>query len=145
MLPRDRFAAGLGAFLLGQIAYLVAFSYGNPVALRQVVWLLPFLAFAAVVLADRWSAIGRLKVPVLIYAAVLCAMAWRAVMRDQSVIIPKQTAVYGALGACLFVLSDGIVTLRRFGRAFRAAESLELATYWAAQFLIAVSVRGTIE
>ncbi len=144
MLPGDRLLAGLGAFLLAQVAYLVAFSYGNPVALRQVPWLLPFAAFAALVLADRWTAAGRLRIPMIIYAAVICTMAWRAVMRGQAIVIPRQTAILAAVGACLFVLSEGIVALRRFGRPFPGAQAIELGTYWAAQTLIALSVRGTM-
>ncbi len=144
MRPGDRLQAGLGAFLLAQIAYLVAFSYGSPVALRQVPWLLPFVAFAAVVLADRWTAAARLRIPMIIYSAVICAMAWRAVMRGQSALVPRQTFVLGAIGACAFVLSEGIVALRRFGRPFPGAHAIELATYWTAQSLIALSVRGTM-
>lgn len=144
MLPNDRFLAGLAAFLLAHIAYLVAFSYGNPVTVRQLVWLLPFIAFAAAVVAHRWAALGSLKVPVLIYAAVICTMAWRAAMRGQAMVIPRQTFLLALFGACLFLVSDAIVLLRRFGRPFPAAQSLELSTYWAAQFLIALSVRATM-
>jgi uncharacterized membrane protein YhhN len=144
MLPADRFLAGLVAFLFAHLAYLVAFSYGTPVTARQLVWLLPFAAFAAVVLADRWSAAGKLKIPMVIYAAVICTMVWRAAMRGQAVVIPRQTFLFALFGACLFLVSDAIVLLRRFGRPFPAAQTLELATYWAAQSLIALSVRGTI-
>jgi uncharacterized membrane protein YhhN len=144
MLPGQRLPAGIAAFLLAQLSYVAAFSLANPVTVRQLVWLLPFLVFAGAVLADRWGAFGRLRLPVVIYAAVLCAMAWRAVMRGQAVVIPRQTVLCGAVGACLFVVSDALVVLRRFGRAIPGGQSFELAIYWAAQFLIAVSVRGTI-
>lgn len=144
MLPGARLAGGIVAFLLAHLAYLAAFSLANPVAPAQVVWLLPFVAFCGAVLADRWGALGRLKVPLVIYTAVICTMAWRAAMRGQSVFIPRQTFLCGVVGACLFVVSDAIMVLRRFGRRFPAARSLELGTYWLAQFLIAISVRGTI-
>ena len=81
-------------------------------------WLLPFVAFCGAVLADRWGALGRLKVPLVIYTAVICTMAWRAAMRGQSVFIPRQTFLFGVVGACLFVVSDAILVLRRFGRRF---------------------------
>jgi uncharacterized membrane protein YhhN len=143
LLPAKRFIAGLVAFLFAHVAYLVAFGFANPVAVGQLVWLLPFVALAALVLADRWRAAGRLRGPMLVYAAVLCAMAWRAAMRGQAAVIPRQTFLFGFLGACLFAVSDAILTLRRFGRPFAAAQTLELATYWAAQILIALSVRAT--
>ena len=144
MLPGGRMAGGIAAFLAAHLAYLVAFSLASPVALSQLAWLLPFLALCGAILADRWGALGKLKVPLVIYTAVICTMAWRAAMRGQSVFIPRQTFLFGVAGACLFVVSDAILVLRRFGRPFAAAESLGLATYWAAQFLIAMSVRGTM-
>jgi uncharacterized membrane protein YhhN len=144
MLPGERLAGGIAAFLLAHLSYVAAFSLANPVTLAQVVWLLPFVVFCGAVLADRWGALGRLKIPVVIYTAVICTMAWRAAMRGQSVAIPRQTFLFGVVGACLFVASDTILVLRRFGRLFPGVQPLELATYWAAQFLIAMSVRGTM-
>jgi uncharacterized membrane protein YhhN len=143
MLRGDRIAAGVAAFLLAHLGYVVAFSVGNPVSFAQVMWLLPFVAFCGAVLGDRWRALGRLKVPLAIYTAVLCTMAWRAAMRGQAIGIPRQTFLFGVAGACLFVVSDAILVLRRFGRPFAAAQSLELGTYWVAQTLIALSVRGS--
>ncbi|OYV66259.1 MAG: hypothetical protein B7Z72_11685, partial [Gemmatimonadetes bacterium 21-71-4] len=49
MLPRDSFAAGFAAFLLAHVAYIAAFSAGNPPAARQLAGLLPFLAAGAAV------------------------------------------------------------------------------------------------
>jgi uncharacterized membrane protein YhhN len=144
MLPGERLIAGIVAFLLAHLAYVAAFSLANPVTARQLVWLLPFLVFSAVVLADRWRTFGRLKVPLVVYAIVISTMAWRAAMRSQAVVIPRQTFLFGALGAGLFVVSDALVVLRRFGRALPGGQSLELAAYWAAQCLIALSLRGTM-
>ncbi len=144
MLPRGRLTAGIAAFGLALVAYVAAFSLSNPVTLGQLPWLLPFLAIAGVVLADRWDALGRYRLPVVIYAALVCAMAWRAAMRGKSIVIPRQTFLFGVAGACLFLVSEVISVLRRFGRPVPGARSLELGLYWAAQFLIAMSVRGTI-
>ncbi len=144
MLPGGRMAGGIAVFLCAHLSYFAAFSLANPVTAAQLPWLLPFVVFCGAVLADRWRALGRLKVPLVVYAAVISAMAWRAVMRGEAVLIPRQTFLFGALGACLFVVSDAILVLRRFGRRVPAAQTLELGTYWLAQFLIAMSVRGTI-
>jgi len=144
MLPDEPMTGGIVAFLLAHLRYVAAFSLANPVAVAQLVWLLPFIVFSGAVLADRWGALGRLKIPLVIYAAVISTMAWRAAMRGQAVMIPRQTFLFGVLGACVFVVSDALVVLRRFGRSFPAAHSLELGTYWVAQFLIAMSVRGTM-
>jgi len=144
MVPGDRMTGGIAAFLLAHLSYVAAFSLANPITPAQLVWLLPFVAFCGVILADRWRALGRLKVPLVIYTAVICTMAWRAAMRGQSAFIPRPTFLFGVVGACLFMVSDAILVLRRFGRPFAAAQPLELAIYWVAQFLIALSVRGTV-
>ena len=144
MLPAEPMTAGVMAFLLAQLSYVAAFSVANPVTVAQLVWLLPFAVFCGALVWDRWGVLGHMKVPLIIYAAALATMAWRAAMRGQSVVIPRQTFLFGVAGACLFVVSDAILVLRRFGRRVPAAQSLELGTYWLAQFLIAMSVRGTI-
>ena len=144
MLPGERMMAGIVAFLLAQLSYVAAFSLGNPFSAGQLAWLLPFVAVGGAVLADRWSVLGRYRVAFVIYAAVLCTMAWRAAMRGRSPVIPRQTFLFGVAGASLFLVSDAVLVLRRFGRALPGARALELTLYWAAQFLIAMSVRGTI-
>ncbi|MBS1215185.1 MAG: YhhN family, partial [Proteobacteria bacterium] len=40
----------------------------------------------------------------------------------------------------LFLASDAILALNRFGKPFRAGRALNLATYFAGQWLIALSV-----
>jgi len=145
MLPGGRMTGGVAAFLGAQLAYIAAFSLGNPVTLPQLPWLVPFVAFGGAVVADRWRALGKLRIPFVVYGLAVCAMAWRAAMRGQSPLIPRQTFLCGAVGACLFLVSDGVVALRRFGRSFPAAQPVELSTYWAAQFLIALSVQATID
>ena len=144
MLAGERMIAGVAAFLLAQLAYLAAFSLANPPAAGQLVWALPFLVFCGAVLWDRWGALGRLRISMAAYAVVISAMAWRAAMRGQAATIPRQTFLFGALGACLFVVSDALVVLRRFGRRVPGAQASELVIYWAAQFLIALSVRETM-
>ena len=144
MLPSERLIAGIAAFLLAQLSYVAAFSLANPVTVAQLVWLLPFVVFCGAFLWDRWGTLGRMRVPLVVYGVVLATMAWRAAMRGYSIVIPRQTFQFGVVGASLFVVSDAILVLRRFGRRFPAAQSLELGSYWLAQFLIAMSVRGTI-
>src|SRR5438093_1270345 len=45
-------------------------------------------------------------------------------------------------GALLFMLSDGLLATDRFARRFAAADAALMTTYYAAQTLIALSVRG---
>ena len=137
MLPGDRFIAGLVAFLLAHIAYIVAFTTGAP--LGSAPWLLlPVAVVAAVILRVLWPGLGRLKVPVTIYVIVIVVMTWTALARASALTSPA--TLLAAVGAMLFLASDAILALNRFGKPFRAGRALNLATYFAGQWLIALSV-----
>ena len=137
MLPADRFVAGLASFLAAHLAYLVAFA-GHP-APPGVAWLflLPYLAVAAVMLPLLWPRLGRLRGPVLLYMAALLAMAWQAAARATT--LGEPAAWLAAAGAALFVVSDAALALDRFRAPWAAAQKVVLATYYAAQWLIALS------
>jgi uncharacterized membrane protein YhhN len=141
-LPTDRLLAGLAAFLLAHLTYVAAFSVGSPFAAPQLPWLAPWLLVGGGVTAYAWSGLGKRKLPVLCYVTAICAMGWRAAMRGEAAAVPRASFLLALLGACLFLASDAILAIRRFRRPFPAAHELELAAYWAAQLLIALSVRG---
>ena len=137
MLPHDRFIAGLIAFLLAHVAYIVAFTTGAP--LGTTPWLLlPVAVVAAVILRVLWPGLGRLKLPVTVYVIVIVVMTWTAAAR--AVVLPSTATTIAAAGAVLFLASDAILALNRFGKPFRAGRALNLATYFAGQWLIALSV-----
>jgi uncharacterized membrane protein YhhN len=139
-LPADHLLAGLGAFLLAHVTYVAAFSLGSPLEVRQLPWLAPWLLVGGGVLAYTWRGLGRRRAAVVCYVAVICVMAWRAAMRGRAA-VPPVGAVLALIGAGLFVASDAILAIRRFRRPFRGAHGLELAAYWAAQLMIALSIR----
>jgi alkenylglycerophosphocholine hydrolase len=142
VLPANRFLAGLAAFLLAHVAYIAAFGVGNPLAAGHLAWLPPFLALGAALVAFLWRGLGALRAPVCVYTAVVFVMLWRAAVRGPAVAIPRPSFVLALTGACLFVASDTLLAIRRFRRPFRGAHSAELAAYWLAQLLIALSVRS---
>jgi len=135
MLPKDRFIAGLISFLIAHIAYIVAFTAGVPFGDRPVL-LLPFLALAAIVLFFLWPRLGKLRIPVLVYVAALVTMAWQASIRAAH--LPG--SIGAAIGALLFVISDGVLAINRFRVKFRLAQAIVMTTYVIAQMLIALSV-----
>ncbi len=142
MLPRDRFVAALGAFLLAHVAYIAAFSSGNPPAAAQLAALLPFAAICGAVVLVVWRGLGPLRAPVIVYAATIAVMAWRAAARGQVAGVSQQSFLLAFAGACLFVLADAVLAVRRFRHPSRLAHAVELGAYWAAQTLIALSVRS---
>jgi len=128
------FSAGLGAFLAAHLCYIAALSKRRSGGIRRapalaasyvLVWLgLNFLL---------WSRSGRLRWPVVIYASTLLVMALAAL---------DTADVRATTGGGAFMASDGILALDVFGVAkLPAADSLVMATYTAAQALLARGAR----
>jgi len=135
--PQQGFLPGLVAFLLAHLAYLWAFT-------REVRFAADWRPFAvyglvgAAVLALLWPGVPpALRGPVLAYLACLASMAaqaavvWRAGVRGGGLL---------ALGGGLFLLSDALLATHKFAGPLPLATLWVLATYWAAQWLIASSL-----
>ena len=147
MLPRDRFVAGLAAFLVAHLLYIYAFTRTG---VHSTWWIVvPFAIYAAALMRVLLPHLDpALKVPVIVYAAALSVMAWQACERAAAVSpgsAAARTAAAGAIlaaaGAVLFVASDSALAVNRFVGQFRGADALVLGTYFAAQTLIALSIR----
>ncbi len=137
MLPGDRFVPGLGSFLLAHLAYVVAFSSGMPLGTNPLL-LLPLLAGGVLLIRVLWHGLGRFRLPVLLYASVIVLMVWQAWARGWEFGSPG--AALAAAGAALFLASDSLLALNRFRAPFARAQAAIMATYVAAQALIALSV-----
>jgi uncharacterized membrane protein YhhN len=137
MLPRDRFVAGLASFLVAHGFYIAAFAPG-PLGLRAPGALLVLLLCGIGLLGALWKHLGRLRVPVAVYAAALLAMAWQAAERWTA--LGTAAALLAMVGAALFVVSDATLAWGRFRERYRYGQVAVLSTYFAAQWLIALSV-----
>lgn len=137
MLPRDHFIAGLVSFLLAHLCYIGAF--GAQVTWPFLSWWgLPVVGFAIGIYRLLAPHLGKMQLPVLVYMTVISLMAWVAI----TLFVQQQTtwALWAASGALLFVISDSTLALNRFRQRFWSAQLLVLGTYYAAQWLIALSV-----
>ncbi|HEV3469822.1 MAG TPA: lysoplasmalogenase [Pyrinomonadaceae bacterium] len=136
MLPRDRFVEGLISFLVAHVLYVAAFTADGPGAVS--VWAAAALAgYGALMLGLLWPRLGGLRWPVAAYVAVILLMAWQALNRWLGG--GGAGAGPAAAGALLFVASDSLLAWNRFKGGFPAAQALVLGTYFAAQWLIALS------
>ena len=131
------FLAGLGAFLLAQLTYSVAFwpSRADSVLSRPLL-ALPYLAVLVGLLVVLWDHLGDLRLPVSVYAAVIVAMAVLATGVNRTV----------AVGAGLFVVSDALIALDSVAGLVRlpAHGFWVMLTYLAAQLLIAFGVASAV-
>lgn len=137
MLPSDQFILGLISFLIAHLFYITAFTYGRKI--RPAPWLLiPFVLYGILMYGILSPYLGVMKLPVAAYIIVILIMGWRAWERWSHT--AERTALLAFLGAVLFVISDSVLALNRFREPFEVARALNLSTYFAAQWLIALSI-----
>jgi uncharacterized membrane protein YhhN len=144
MLGPSRFLPGLGCFLAAQLVYAWAFTTSAPGGGGPLWLATPFAFFAVIVVLALWKGLPGLTLrgAVVVYAAAIALMAWRAAARAGAPGVTPASGAAALAGACLFLASDAVLAVNRFRQPFRLGESVTLATYWAAQFLIALSVQG---
>jgi len=133
------FVPGLVNFLIAHLLYIAAFSPGGG---GSGIVLVPFAVFGLAMLAYLWRGLGNDRGPVTVYVTVIVVMGWRAAARALAPATPSTSATLALVGALLFMLSDGLLAIDRFARRFEAADGAVMTTYYAAQTLIALSVRG---
>ncbi len=140
MKGNKAFRAGLVAFLLGHVLYVVAFAGLT----RPSDWLaLGHLLILGVSLGVFWwlrPHLGAMMIPVGLYVLVISLMlaaAWVAFLNPDL----KATGAWALLvGACCFYLSDLFVARQRFVRSQFVNRLLGLPLYYGGQFCIAFSV-----
>ncbi len=139
MLPPRYFIAGLGSFLAGHWLYIAAFTVGGATFSW---WLLPLLLYGGIIYALLHPHLAKMRGPVIAYIVTILLMAWQALGRWSAA--ATTPAFLAAIGALLFVISDSLLALDRFRQKFQAARVLVLTTYWAAQWLIALSASQAV-
>jgi uncharacterized membrane protein YhhN len=136
--PQQGFVPGLVAFLIAHVLYIVAFTREHRFA-AQPAALAAYALVAGTILAFLWSDIpAGLRIPVAGYVLALTAMA------AQAAVVGLRAQGSGArrarglmIGGALFMVSDTVLAINRFALPLPAAGLWILATYWAAQWLIA--------
>ena len=137
--PQQGFLPGLLAFLAAHLAYLVAFTRGVRLGASPLMYA-GYALLAGSLLVVLWPGVhAGLRGPVAAY--VLCLAAMAAQTASAWRVAPGAPAAAGlwraALGGLLFVVSDALLAFNRFHAPLPLAGLLILATYWAAQWLIA--------
>jgi uncharacterized membrane protein YhhN len=125
------FTAGLGCFLAGHVAWIMALRQrpGGGYLRARPALATPYLAAFGAVNAYLWKRTGKDRIPVIVYSAALLAMSLVALDSGS----PKTAA-----GGALFLASDALLALEKFGGAHLPAhEGLVMAAYTSAQALLA--------
>lgn len=131
MLPGDLFGAGLGAFLLGHVAYIGAFG---ATLSGRVAWLgiLAIVSYPVTARIVRSVTDVRLRSAVLTYIAIILTMAGSAIAHGN---------FWGAAGAILFLGSDGVLAWDRFVQPLAWARPAVMVTYHLGQLGLVLALR----
>jgi uncharacterized membrane protein YhhN len=124
------FTAGLGSFLAGHVAWVTALRPKSAgVLARRPAVATPYLLAWAGLNAYLWLKTGKDRIPVLVYSAALLATALAALDTGDKAV---------ATGGALFLLSDSLLALEKFGDVHLPAhEGIVMATYTTGQGLLA--------
>lgn len=136
-LTEKWFQAGLAAFLVAQVFYIMAFRPGSGYPVSTSVFL-PFILFGLLMFFILRPGLGAFKLPVFVYIAAITIMAGFAACRfvDRGGTKP----LFAFVGAILFLVSDSVLAYDRFAKKIGPAQIIILGTYFPAQLLIALSV-----
>jgi len=135
MLPSEQFVAGLGAFLIAHVCYIVGFWTNGPE-------LVPFL-IAALIVAVVIGSLARRILPGVrredraLVAPVTAYMAVIGVMVATAVAVGNPIA---AVGAVLFAASDTMIAWDRFLGPFPSSGVWIMTTYHLGQAGLVVSL-----
>ena len=139
MWPDNAFLAGLISFLFAHFCYIASFQWKNQLQVSLIfsllllgssvgffLWLKPFL--------------GPMKIPVLFYTLSLSTMVWMAYHRWKA--LKNLSGLLAFIGSVLFMSSDMSLALQHFKGNYSGAVLLIFATYFTAQYLIALSTHA---
>jgi uncharacterized membrane protein YhhN len=137
MLPANLFLQGLVNFLIAHLFYILAFSKGVNLRLKNFSWL-PFLLFGVLIYGFMLPSLKEMMIPVLAYMIIILIMGWRAYERWGQ--LKTGEARWALIGAVLFIISDTALGINRFRLPFELSTLVVLGTYFPAQWFIARSV-----
>ena len=134
------FIAGLVAFLLAHVAYVIAF-------LGVARWSPHVAAVAAVMVVSStlimraiWKGAAAMHAATIAYATVITTMV---VSAAATVGGPYLMAPYAAVGAVLFYISDASLALNRFRRPIPHIAFWAMGVYWLGQLGIAIAASAS--
>ena len=144
LFPFRFFIAGLGAFSLAQVFYIIGLNASQGLV-NPSAWLIPFgvgviafLNFRPIVLRiQKQPSVRKLLKPVLLYAFLLSLMlcsGWLTLFHSGW---NGVSAVLIALGSAFFFISDSILAREKFIHPSKNGGLLVMATYFLGQLLLA--------
>jgi uncharacterized membrane protein YhhN len=143
MLGREGnyFMYGLGSFLIGHIFYIILYSgvillFGNLLSFPLWGWLLiiPLVIIVGLFYYRIRGKMGDLTIPTIAYLVIIFLMSFFALLLLSVPNLLAFALVYS--GACLFMISDGMIAVDKFDTKIPYSRVFVMLTYATAQYLI---------
>jgi uncharacterized membrane protein YhhN len=133
------FLLGLVAFLLGHVAYIVAFFTLSGLSAATLWAAVPIACVSALIYRWLKPRLGPMEKPVIAYILVISLMLAGAatVLADSAQFLSGRVMAF--VGALLFYLSDLLVARDRFVHPSFANRLVGLPLYYSGQFILAFS------
>lgn len=146
MLPKEQFIAGLVAFLLAHLAYIVGFNQSLPpfniigILLVLIVAVVARQLYVKIAAGLKTQDKTALQKPVLAYTAVIAVMLISALFTLFRADWSLNAALTVSIGAALFMLSDAILALNKFVAPIKNGRIMNMAAYHLGQIILIVGV-----
>lgn len=136
MSDTDRFLIyGMAAFAVAHVCYISAYlGKSRRRRLSTLAFLIPWFGSLYWKLSPQ---MGEMKGPVIAYMAVIGMMVWRAGALLTRPL--EKWALCAFVGAVVFAISDSMIAFHLFNGPFFGDYIWIILTYWAGQWLIALS------
>lgn len=147
MISLDRlFLAGLAAFLLAQIAYIIGFNIPVPemsiwgVALALIIGMGGARVIRRILEAVTAKGQGRMRIPIAVYGTVISVMLLSAMLKQFDPTWEAWAALLVGTGGFLFYISDIILAWNKFVAPIRHGRIYNIAAYHLGQIALIAGV-----
>ncbi len=135
------FIPGLACFLLAHVMYAIAFfktSGKSEFITKRIYLLFRAILYGTGLLCLLYNNLDGMRLPVITYTIVILTMLVAAINRYMKV--SRLSFILVLAGAILFVISDSLIALNKFGFPFAFSGVAIMTTYIVAQYLIVAGV-----
>jgi uncharacterized membrane protein YhhN len=147
MISIDRlFLAGLVAFLLAHLAYLIGFNIPIPeisawgFVLEVIVGLGGVRVMRRILAPLASSGQARMRMPIIVYSTVISLMLLSAMMKMTEITWNANAAALVGVGAFLFYISDIILAWNKFVAPIQNGRIYNIGAYHLGQIMLIAGV-----
>lgn len=137
LLNKNNFVKGLLSFLIAHIFYIIFVLSTSQFQFTIILFAITFLIFSTFYFAII-SKINSNKIFVIIYSLIILFLLWQSL--EWTFPSPNNVNIIFLMGIISFVISDSVLAYNRFVKSFYLAQFVILFTYFAAQYLILISI-----